>query len=181
MFEKDTAEGYRATTIVLSWLVVISFITTFVVSVSWPTLDVSDPVRDYRRLLHMSCGVVTLILIILRLAWWAVSPSPKPPAGLPASEYGFSRMLVFFFYLDVLGLGITGFMTSWAMAYEVSFFGLFTLPILDGPSVAFAGYFHSVFLFFLMPCLMFGFVFLNLYHSIRYKLGFRRWLPGPQA
>ena len=181
MFTKDGPEGYGTTTVVLSWLVVISFIGTFIVGASWPTMDVSDPERDYRRLLHMSCGVITTLIVALRLAWWAVSPSPKPPVGMPANEYGFSRMFVFFFYIDILGLGLTGFMNSWAMAYEVSFLGLFTLPILDGPSVAFAGYFHSVFLFFALPFLIFGYLLINLYHSIRYKLGFRRWLPGSQA
>ncbi len=180
MLAKDNAAGYSTTTVVLSWLVLLSFTTTFIVSVSWPTMDVSDPVRDYRRLLHMSCGVVTAILIVLRLIWWCKNPFPKAPKGMPDNEFGLSRILVLFFYIDILGLAITGFMNSWAMSYEVSFLGLFTLPIIGGTTVSFAGYFHSAFLFF-NNCMMLSFVLINLYHSIRYKVGFRRWLPGSMA
>lgn len=180
MFEKDSEDSYKTTTIVLSWLVVLGFLSTFIVSVSWPTMNVGDPVRDYRRLLHMSCGALTALFIVARLIWWWRSPSPRPPAGMPANQFGLSRMVVFFFYIDILGLCITGFMNSWAMDYQVSFLGLFILPVFDGTTVAFAGYFHSVFLFFtvlLAPV----FVLINLFHSFKYTLGFRRWLPGPQA
>ena len=179
MLEKDNENGYGRTTVVLSWLVVICFLTTFVISVSWPTMDVSDPERGYRRLLHMTWGVVTFVVIILRLIWWSMNRQPNPPAGMPANAFGLSRTIVFFFYLDILGLTITGFLNSWAMGYQVSMFGLFTLPILPSVTVAAAGYFHSVFLFF-NNFMMISFLAVNIYHAIRYKTGFRRMLPGSQ-
>lgn len=180
MLEKDSASGYGLTTVVLSWLVLISFMTTFIVSVSWPTMDVSDPERGYRRLLHMSLGVITFILIVLRLIWWKMNTQPKPPAGMPANAFGLWRTLVLFFYLDILGLTITGFMNSWAMDYKVSFLGLFTLPTLDVTTTAAAGYFHSVFLFF-NNFMMLSMLVVVIYQLIRYKTGLRRVFPGSMA
>lgn len=180
MLERDTVSGYGRTSVVLSWLVVISFIVTFAVSVSWPLMDVGDPERAFRRSLHMTLGVLASVVIMLRLLWWAANPKPNAPAGMTENAYGLSRVTTAFFYFDILGLCVSGFMNSWAMAYEVSMFGLFTLPVLEGWTVVFSGYLHSVFLFF-NNIMMLVFLLVNVYHGLRYKVGFRRLLPGSQA
>jgi len=119
-------------------------------------------------------------LIVLRLVWWFMNKSPNAPAGVPANAIGLSRTTTLFLYFDMLGLAITGFMNSWAMGYEVSFLGLFTLPILPGTTVALSGYGHSIFLFF-NNIMILSFILVNLYIAIRYKAGFRRIFPGPQV
>lgn len=180
MLDRDTQAGYGKTTIILSSLIVICFLSTFVVSVSWPLMNVGDPERDFRKALHMSMGVIVFILIVLRLIWWSMNESPKPPPGVPANAIGLSRTTTLFLYIDMLGLAVTGFMSSWAKGYEVSFLGLFDLPIIPGTTVAFSGYGHSIFLFF-NNLMMLSFIVVNLYIAIRYKAGFRRIFPGPQV
>lgn len=115
MLEKDTETGYGATSVTLSWLVAISFIVTFAVSVSWPLMDVGDPERAFRRALHMTLGVIAFTFILLRIVWWFQNPKPNPPAGMPANAFGLSRVTLFFLYVDILGLGISGFLNAWAM------------------------------------------------------------------
>lgn len=180
MIERDSAAGYGRTSVVLSWLVVISFAVTFSVAVSFPLMDVGDPERDFRRALHMTLGLAVAIFILARLVWWCINPKPQPPAGMPANAYGLSRVTTCFLYLDLLGLAVSGLMNSWSMAYEVSVFGLFILPAWHGWSTALAGYLHSLFLFF-NNFMLLAFIVVNLYHALRYKTGFRRFLPGPQA
>ena len=177
MLDADTKKSYGVTSAVLAWLVFLSFTATFLVSVSWPLMNVGDPERDYRRALHMTLGVITFIFVGLRLLWWLKNPRPQAPNGMTENAYGLSRLTLLLLYIDVLGLGVTGFMNSWAMGYKVSMFGLFTLPVLDGWTVVFAGYMHSVFLFFNNIMLLLYLV-INVYHALRYKVGFRRIFPG---
>ena len=180
MLDADTRESYGTTSALLAWLVFVSFTVTFLVSVSWPLMNVGDPDRDYRRALHMSLGVITFVCVSLRLLWWLKNPRPRAPRGMTENAYGLSRLTLLFLYIDILGLGITGFINSWAMGYQVSMFGLFTLPVLDGWTVAFAGYMHSVFLFF-NNIMMLLYLLIFVYHALRYKVGFRRMFPGVQV
>ena len=177
MLDPDTKKSYGVTSAILAWLVFFSFTITFIVSVSWPLMNVGDPDRDFRRALHMTLGVITFIFVTLRLLWCAKNPRPQAPKGMTENAYGLSRLTLLFLYIDVLGLGISGFMNSWAMGYEVSMFGLFTLPVLEGWTVTFSGYAHSVFLFF-NNVMMLTYLVVFVYHALRYKVGFRRMLPG---
>jgi cytochrome b561 len=118
--------------------------------------------------------------VLLRLIWWLKNQRLKAPEGMPENAYGLSRLTLLFLYIDMLGLGASGFMYSWAMAYEVSIFGLFTLPVLEGGTPALAGYLHSVFLFF-NNIMLLTYLVVFVYHGLRYKVGFRRMLPGVHA
>ena len=79
MLDPDTKKSYGVTSAILAWLVFFSFAITFVVSVSWPLMNVGDPDRDFRRALHMTLGVFTFIFVSLRLLWWLKNPRPQAP------------------------------------------------------------------------------------------------------
>ena len=177
MFDPDTKKSYGVTSAILAWLVLFSFLATFLVSVSFPLMNVGDPEREFRRSLHMTLGVIAVSFVFLRLLWWIKNPRPQAPRGMTENAYGLSRLTLLFLYLDIFGLGVSGFMNSWAMGYKVSMFGLFTLPVLDGWTVVFCGFLHSVFLFF-NNLMLLSYIVINVYHAIRYKVGFRRMLPG---
>ncbi|MCP3907430.1 MAG: hypothetical protein GY712_05370 [Oceanicoccus sp.] len=177
MLDPDTKKTYGVTSAILAWLVFFSFTITLVISISWPLMNVVDPDRDFYRAMHMTLGVVSFVFVALRLLWWAKNPRPQAPKRMTENAYGLSRLTLLFLYISVLGLSVSGFMNSWAIGYEVSLFGLFTLPILEGWAMAFASSAHNIFVLFNYGMLL-AYLMVFVYHALRYKVGFRRMIPG---
>ncbi len=137
------------------------------------------PAREALQHLHISMGLIALLLVVPRLWLWKAMPRPAIPAGVPAHADALARKVNLAFYLTVLFFGITGPLFAWSEGHTVSLFGLVTLPALAPKayqsSVTF-GYFHSACGFWILYLLAFA-IGLAIYQKLRYGAPLLRMLP----
>jgi superoxide oxidase len=85
--------------------------------------------------LHMSLGVVVVLLTVLRLAWRIAMPQPDPIPGAPVVQLA-ARAMHLTLYAVLAAVPVLGVTMVWAKGHPVDVFGLFTLPPLIGPDRA---------------------------------------------
>ena len=87
--------------------------------------------------LHKSLGMTALILVVLRLAWRAMrgepayrqQPDPLTHTAAQAAHWGLYALMIF--------MPVTGYVFSGAGGHDVSWFGLFSFPVVvaqDNPT-----------------------------------------------
>jgi cytochrome b561/polyisoprenoid-binding protein YceI len=83
---------------------------------------------------HKSLGIVILVLVSLRIAWWLANPLPSHPAGMAAWERLAARSAHFLLYLLMLALPFSGWIIQSASNVPFRIFWQLPLPALLGPS-----------------------------------------------
>jgi cytochrome b561 len=95
-------------------------------------LEKTDEMRKVLFDLHMSTGVLVLLLAVVRMIWFRVSPPPKLPVALATWEKTLTSVVKYLMYLLMLCIPITGILVVNTKGYAVGFYGLFELPMLTG-------------------------------------------------
>lgn len=95
-------------------------------------LDKTDEMRKVLFGLHMSTGVLVLLLAVIRLVWLKISPPPKLPAALESWEKALTTVVKSLMYLLMLLIPIAGIMIVNTKGNAIDFYGLFKLPMLTG-------------------------------------------------
>ncbi|MEO0974433.1 MAG: cytochrome b [Pseudomonadota bacterium] len=80
--------------------------------------------------LHKSLGMSVFMLSALRLAWRQLNPPPPLPSNLSPRERWLAHAAHIALYVVTLAMPLAGWCYSSASAFQVSYFGLFTLPDL---------------------------------------------------
>jgi cytochrome b561 len=79
---------------------------------------------------HKSTGITILMLVILRLSWRSLNPTPDLPPTLKPYERKLAHINHALLYLLLVAMPLSGWMMSSARGFPVSWFGFFTLPDL---------------------------------------------------
>ncbi len=79
--------------------------------------------------LHISLGLTILALIALRLVWRIIHPV-APETSLPSWQRLTSEAVHWLLYVLVLSTTISGWVFASFRGWSVSYFGLFSLPML---------------------------------------------------
>jgi len=95
-------------------------------------LDKSDEMRDLLFGMHMSTGVLVLLLAVVRLAWVKISPPPKLPDALSNWEKALTTTVKSLMYLLMLLIPVAGILVVNTKGYAIDFYGLIELPMLTG-------------------------------------------------
>ncbi len=133
------------------------------------------PAREALQHLHVSNGLVLLVLTLLRLWLWRRLPRPDRPVRVPIGADALARSCNLAFYLTLLALCLTGPVFAWSEGHAVSLFGIVTLPAVVAESYRLSvtmGYLHSVIGFWIMILVGFS-VLVALWQALRY--GARPW------
>ena len=132
---RNTATRFGWLSVFLHWAVVLMVIGQFVLA------HLAEDAEEAHSLLgqiawlarHKSMGITILACAVLRLVWRWVSPPPPLPAATPRWQRLASRANHFALYALLFALPLTGWATSSAANFSVSYFHLFTLPNFVGP------------------------------------------------
>lgn len=79
--------------------------------------------------MHKSFGAIILMLIMLRLVWKLINPSPRLPNETTTIEAFMAKAMHWGLYGLMFAQPLSGMMMSQSAGYPVSFFGLFEFPI----------------------------------------------------
>lgn len=92
---------------------------------------------------HKSVGITILALALIRLAWRLID-RPPPPPPMPRWQHAAARLTHAAFYLLLFAMPVSGWLTSSASNYPVSWFGLFQLPDFVRPDEGLEHLFEDV-------------------------------------
>jgi cytochrome b561 len=125
---------YGTTAKVLHWLVVALLVVQY--PIGWLMPDIHRGMKPgIGMTLHISFGLVILILIVLRLAWRLTHPV-VPESSLPAWQRLCSEGVHWLLYVLVLATTVTGWLFASFRGWGVSLFFLAPMPMLASENAA---------------------------------------------
>lgn len=96
------------------------------------------------RGLHLSLGLLLIVLVLMRLGWRLLAgPVPAPPPEAPRWETRLAGLTHAAWYLLLLALPATGLIYQQLRGRATSFFGVFELPVIMQPDKALAHQFSE--------------------------------------
>src|SRR5690349_23785793 len=118
---------YDPPAMTLHWLTALLVLTLWTLAQAWGFLQHGTPLRHELQALHVSLGLVLIVVLALRIGWRAGPSRRPPPAATGAAELAARAMHYLLYALPLaqvaLGLGF-----RWAGPDPLGFFGLFTIP-----------------------------------------------------
>jgi cytochrome b561 len=126
---RNTSHRWGVLSQLFHWLIVVLII----VQVTLASLADDLPAGAKKLALlarHKSVGITILMLVILRLLWRSLNPTPLLPVTLKPYERFLARCTHALLYLLLFAMPLSGWMMSSARGFPVSWFGFFTLPDL---------------------------------------------------
>ena len=129
---RNTDTVYGSIAQLLHWLIAALILNQFVLARMADGASLVQQLGIMAR--HKSFGMTVFALAILRLAWRHTNPLPPPPPGQPRHQQLIARTSHYLMYALLFMLPVTGWSTSSAANFPVSYFGLFTLPDLLAPN-----------------------------------------------
>ena len=126
MSDRPNNTAYGAVAKVLHWLVAALLMGQFAIGWLMPPvrrgMEPGTPMH-----VHISIGIVALVLIAVRLVWRLTHPVPPEPE-LPRWQRSASATVHWLLYLLVLATTLSGWFYASARGWSLAFFGLFPLP-----------------------------------------------------
>src|ERR1700751_6108700 len=130
--------------------------------------------------LHVSIGLVLLILIVLRFGWRLTHPV-APESLLPAWQRLTSEVVHWMLYLMVLATTLTGWLFASFRGWSISFFYLTPLPMLAGasrPAIKVIDGWHQVLEWALLIVAIAHIASVLVHHFVYRDRVMQRMLPG---
>jgi len=119
---------YGTTAKVLHWVIAALLLVQYLIG--WLMPDIHRGQQPGTAMtLHVSIGMLILILIVLRLAWRLTHPV-APESSLPPWQRVSSEAVHWLLYVLVLATTITGWLFASFRGWSISFFYLVPLPML---------------------------------------------------
>ena len=128
MAAKNNNAQYGWVAIALHWLMAPAIIGLFALGWWMRQLSYYDPWYRQGPELHKAIGILLLGLLLFRLVWKCLNPSPAPETGTPPWQNVAARLAHGGLYLLLLAIMISGYLISTADGRAIEVFGLFTVP-----------------------------------------------------
>jgi cytochrome b561 len=115
----------------------------------WMNHLAARPDRLFYRTIHADIGYLVLLLMVLRLLWRGVNPTPELPSDTPGWQRIASRLSHIALYAVTILVAMLGWAMSGAHTPDYSsFFGLFHVPQFTSPDKAAAQAYENRHIFF---------------------------------
>ena len=171
--------GYTSTAKSLHWLILALLIVQFAIALLMPDIK-RDTKPDTLINLHLSFGMLILLVAIVRLAWRATHREPEPEDGVPPWQIKSARIVHWLLYLLLLVVPVLGWINASWRGFPAVMFGL-ELPKLiatRAPGWGWTGDVHMLLAYYGMLTLVGLHVAAALYHYfIRRDRVLQRMLP----
>ncbi len=100
--------------------------------------------RFFYRSIHADIGYLLLLLMVVRVLWRAVNPTPASPAGTPRWQWVAAQVNHWALYIVTILVAVLGWAHSGARTPNYSdWFGLFHVPQITSPDKAAAGVYED--------------------------------------
>ena len=181
MVSSQTNAGYNGTAKLLHWLILALLIAQFIVAWTMPDIR-RDTKPDTLINLHLSFGMLVLLVAVVRLAWRATHGEPAPLADVPTWQLQSARVVHWLLYVLLFVVPILGWINASWRGFPVVFFGLFDFPKImatRAPGWGWTGDVHGLLANYVLLALVGLHVAAALYHYfVRRDRVLQRMLPG---
>jgi cytochrome b561 len=122
---------YTHTAQALHW--VTAALMFVVLPIAWVMVNMPNSAhfRGLLFTLHKSVGLTIVVLVAVRIAWRAKHPVPPLEVGLARWEKAAAKGSHWMLYVVLVGMPISGYLLDAAGGYSISYFGLFSIPLLS--------------------------------------------------
>lgn len=127
MSQQGKTERYTLGLISLHWVIALLIIP--LVSLSFFLEDLPKIIRPTAIMLHKSCGLTILVLMVVRLIYLFKSGRPTLPATMPRWEVLFARGVQLALYVSVIAMAMVGWIMSMLSNHTPVWFGVISLPL----------------------------------------------------
>ena len=144
---QNTNTSYGWVARLFHWLMAIVFIGLFGVAYTMMDMGPSDTKWALYGL-HKATGMTILGLSMARLWWRLANPVPQLPKTVPSWQIMGANFIHYLLYALMFLMPLSGYLMSVWGSHPISWFGLFTLPMIMLPNKDLAGLAHSAHFFF---------------------------------
>lgn len=137
---KNNDSRFGIIAISFHWLMALLIIGMLIVGLYMVGLP-SEPFKFELYGLHKATGVLVLALAFLRLIWRFINTTPA--LNIPKLEALAARLVHWVLYGFMFAMPISGWLMSSAADKPITFFGLFTVPMLIAPNQELTPIFHD--------------------------------------
>lgn len=144
---KDSAAGYGLFTILLHWVSALLIFFLFGLGVYMTGLSYYSPWYHKGPALHISLGLVLLLLMVLRILWRWINPAPRALPSYSRATLLLSRLVKYLLYGLIFIVIISGYLITTADGKAASLFDVIHFPSfiqLSAANVDRAGLIHEL-------------------------------------
>ena len=165
----------------LHWLIVVLLAAQFAIAWTMPHIG-RNTIPETWINLHFSLGVVVLFVAVVRLLWRWTHPEPTPIDGLPPWQVSSAYAVHLLLYALLFVLPVLGWINASFRGFDVTLFGLLTLPAListRAPGFGWTGDVHAFMSNYVLLPIVALHVMATLYHAfVRKDEVLNRMLPA---
>jgi len=172
--------GYGAAAKSLHWLIVLMVLMQFLVSTLMPEIGPNTVPASLINL-HLSLGVVILVLMAIRLVHRLLYPVPLDMPDAPVWERWIAHATHLAFYFILLVGPFLGWASASAHQLPVNVFGIISLPDIASPKARWAltaGDIHAAMMWALLALIALHATAALYHHFFRHDGVLLRMLPG---
>ncbi len=127
---RNSTQNFGLISVTLHWLMALVIYAMFALGLWMVGLGYYDSWYHDAPEIHKSIGVILMLILIFRLIWRVVSPSPSPLKSYTAWVRLSAVVAHWLLYSLLLAILVSGYLISTADGKPISVFGWFELPAL---------------------------------------------------
>jgi cytochrome b561 len=129
---RSTSERWGSVAKAFHWLMALMLIGLLLVG--WWMTDLPNS-RDKFEIyaLHKSTGLTVLMLVVFRILWRVLDPTPTLPPNTPRWQRLSAKLSHVALYAVMLAMPLSGWLYNSASNFPLKWFDLIKLPALSGP------------------------------------------------
>ncbi|MFZ1991890.1 MAG: cytochrome b [Alphaproteobacteria bacterium] len=126
---RNSSERWGAIAKTFHWLIAVLVFCMIVLGL-WAVNAPLSPLKLQLFMIHKLTGLSIFVLMLLRLSWRLINPTPILPPSLVGLERLAAQTTHWVLYGLILLMPISGYVITSAANFPVSVFGLFEIPLI---------------------------------------------------
>lgn len=142
---KDSRSGYGLLSIAIHWISAVLILFLFGLGIYMVDLSYYDDWYHKGPELHISLGLVVLLLMLVRVIWRIINPTPEELSAKRAQNLA-AKLVKLGLYAFIFIVLISGYLITTAEGQPASMFNLIKFPVfteLNSQNVDLAGVIHE--------------------------------------
>lgn len=132
---KDSGAHFGAVSIFNHWVIALLIIAMLAIGIYMVDLPKGGAARTEWIDFHKSVGILVLVLGTWRVLWRIASGVPDEIADMPRWQHNAAKAVHLMLLIAIVAMPVSGYMRSSMRGKQVSFFGLFDMPVLPQSEV----------------------------------------------
>lgn len=144
---KDSSSGYGLVSILIHWISALLILFLFGLGVYMVDLTYYDDWYHKGPELHVSLGLLVLLIMVLRIVWRIINPTPIDLPAKPVQQKT-AKLVKLALYLFIFVVIVSGYLITTAEGQAASMFNVLKFPVitqLSSANVDLAGEIHEYF------------------------------------